>query len=321
LDTDVPIGDKDKVLDDTRIRVSLPTIRYLIESKCSSIVVLGHRGRPVVKNILSNKTDLSLKPVAHHLEKLLIKEFGKEKVKKFNIVMMENLRLNPAEMKPFSSEGNQFAQELLKQGEIYVNDAFGVCHREQVSVVSLPKLMPHYAGFHLVEEVEKLEKILKDPKRPVVFVLGGGKEDKAILVPKLLDHADWLLVGGLIAKHTKSYCQEDGHMCVVAAHLTYEGKDITPDSIRNFQEIIQTAGTVVWNGPMGDIDSGYWDGTKQIAQAIIESEAYKVVGGGDTIGAVRRLGLQDKFDHLSTGGGAMLEFLAYGDLPGLAALR
>lgn len=317
LDLDVDIDkDTDKVSEDYRLKAAIPTIKYLLEHECGRIIVIGHRGRPEGKTVDS----LSLGPVAKHLEQILDKDIdiGKERLKKADIFVMENLRFNPGEEK----NDPEFAKELAEQGDIYVNDAFASCHEEHVSIVGLPRLLPHAAGLHLIEEVKNLEKVLDNPKRPVVIIVGGGKMDKAFLVNKLLDHAEWVLVGGVLPKKIKSYCREkDGRMCIVAAHLTPNGEDITPDSARNFAEIIKSAGTIVWNGPVGDIDSGYWESTQIVADAVADCNGYKVVGGGDTIGALKKIGVLSKMDYVSTGGGAMLEFLAYGDLPGLAALR
>lgn len=319
LDLDVSI-EKARIREDYRLRASIPTFKYLIEHGAKKIVVLGHRGRPEGKIVDS----LSLNLIGKYLEKLLIKELGKEKVEDTDVFMMENLRFNPGEEK----NDMEFARELAKEGDVYVNEAFAASHREHASIVALPQQFKSKsknsvaAGIRLTEEVETLAKVLERPKEPVVFIIGGGKMDKIVLVEKLLDHGEFVLVGGVLSKKLKSYCREkDGRMCVVAARLTHKGEDITPDSARNFAEIIKSAGTVVWNGPLGDIDNGFWDGTRLVGEAVAQSSAFKVVGGGDTIRALNTLGLLDKMDWVSTGGGAMLEFLAYGDLPGLKALR
>lgn len=328
LDLDVEVErvrDRVRVAEDFRLKVAIPTFKYLIEHGARKTVVLGHRGRPEGKIVES----LSLSPVGGYLEKLLIKELGlsaqagKEKIKNVDVFMMENLRFDPRE----EENDPGFAKELAKEGDIYINEAFGASHREHASIVGLPRLLPHAAGLRLQEEVEMLSRVLdpstgSGPRGPVVFVVGGGKMDKVILVDKLLNRAEFVLVGGVLSKKLTSYCRErDGRMCVVAARLTQGGEDITPDSARNFAEIIKTAGAVVWNGPVGDIDNGFWEGTQIIAGAVADSHAFKIVGGGDTMRALQTLGLLEKMDWVSTGGGAMLEFLAYGDLPGLKALR
>lgn len=328
LDLDVGVErvrDRVMVAEDFRLRAAIPTFKYLIEHSAKKIVVLGHRGRPEGRIVDS----LSLSPVGEYLEKLLIEELGEEKVKSTEVFMMENLRFNPGESFDSAQDHGrmmEFAKELAKEGDVYVNDAFAASHREHASIVALPQQFKSKnsvaAGMRLQEEVDTLSKVRKYPKEPVVFILGGGKMDKAIFANRLLDHAEFVLIGGVLSKRLVSYCrEEDGGMCMVAASLTHKGEDITPDSARNFAEIIKSAGTIVWNGPMGDIDKGFWEGTQIVAEAIADSRGYKVVGGGDTIRALNTLELLDKMDYISTGGGAMLEFLAYGDLPGLRALR
>ncbi|MDO8503904.1 MAG: phosphoglycerate kinase [bacterium] len=321
LDLDVPIhevGGKIEVAEDYRLRAAIPTIKHLIDNECSAVIVLGHRGRPGGKVVES----LSLDPVGEYLEKLLEKEFG-ERAKNLNILMLANLRFDPGE----EANSLEFAKSLAEKGDVYINEAFAASHREHASIVALPQLFKSKAknsvaaGFHLAEEVRVLSGVLEGPKRPVVVLLGGGKIDKAQFVSRFLDHAEWVLVGGVLPKVVKSYCRgEDSGMCVAAAHLTPNGEDITPDSVRNFAEVIKDAGTIIWNGPMGDIDRGFWESTQAIAKIIAESSAFKVVGGGDTVHALQKFGLLDKMDYVSCGGGAMLEFLAYGDLPGLRAL-
>lgn len=317
LDLDVDI-ENDRVADDYRLRTSIPTFKYLIENQCSKITVLGHRGRPV-----GFDQSLSLRPVEKALFEILKEGVISEALEITEIIVKENLRFDPRE----EENDKEYAQELAKEGDVYINDAFGVSHRENTSVVALPVYMKSKskdvaAGFRLVEETGTLGRILETPKRPVVFVFGGGKMDKVLFIDKILDHADWVLAGGVLPQKIESYCREkDGRMCVVAALLTSNAEDITPDSARNFAEVISGAGTIVWNGPMGDIDKDYWDGTEVVANAISQNGAFKVVGGGDTIRALKHLGLLEKMDYVSTGGGAMIEFLTYGDLTGLKALR
>lgn len=314
LDLDVALEDG-KVAEDYRLKAAIPTINYLLEQGSGRIIVLGHRGRPGGKEAVES---LSLEPVAKHLEKLMRDYLGRDKFKDLEMYMMENLRFSAGE----EENSEEFTKHLAEHGDVYINDAFGVCHRETASIVGLPKLMPHAAGKRLIEEVEHLEKVLENPKHPVVMIIGGGKYDKAILVDKLFRHADTVLVGGVLPHKIKSYCRDtDGKMCIVAAHVNRSGQDITPDSARNFAEVIESAKTIVWNGPMGDIDKNYWEGTEIIAKAVANSKAYKVAGGGDTIHVLHKLSISDKIDFISTGGGAMLEYLAYRDLPGLEALR
>ena len=311
LDLDVDVEDG-KVTDDTRLKEAVPTIAYLQRQGVYKITVIGHRGRPdgrVVK-------DLSLEPVGKALEEILQEELG-HKADALDLEMLENLRFDPRE----ETSSLEFAKELAKDKDVYINEAFGVTHRDHASITKLPKLLTSAAGLHLQEEIENLEKVLEDPKRPLVFVLGGGKMDKVTYIDKLLEYADWVLVGGVLPQKVKSYCNSSGNMCVSAAHLTHDLKDITPDSAKNFASVIKDAATIVWNGPMGDIDSNHWDATRIVASAIVETDAFKIAGGGDTLRMLQTLGISEKMNYVSTGGGAMLDFLAYKDLPGLKALR
>lgn len=333
MDLDVSVDDG-RVAEDYRLKASIPTIRYILENEPARLVIIGHRGRPHFVETTRGEPnweyveELSLEPVAKYLEKLLKNYLNEDLVKNAQVYVMDNLRFEQGE----ETNDPEFARELAQEGEVYINDAFGVCHREVASVVDLPGLLPHAAGLRLVQEVENLSQVLEEPdpsthnvrsghREPVVIIVGGGKMDKVLLIDKLLNVSDTILVGGVLPKEIESYCRDDGKMCVVAAHLTPDGSDITPDSARNFAEIIKSAGTIVWNGPLGDIDSGFWDATEIIADAVADSHGYKVVGGGDMVRALDELGLLNKIDWVSTGGGAMLEFLAYKDLPGLEALR
>lgn len=353
VDFDVPLKEQEServeeqewvVGDETRIRNALPTIDYLLAQN-AKIILLSHLGRPegvVVPN-------LSLAPVAEKLQELLpqIKvelRFTIYDLRITNeaIILLENLRFNQGE------EGNdlKFTQALASLGEFYINDAFAVCHREHASIVGLPKLLPHAAGFSLLREVEVLSSVLENPKRPVVVILGGVKEDKLEAVPGLLNFADKILIGGKLPSIISSFefLPQSGIPLrgaissekVVIGELNQGGKDITLETVEKFGEIIEKAGTIVWAGPMGkyeedltssaswrtSLGAGKWDvGTREIGRAVVESGAFTVIGGGDTEAALTKFGLVGKIDFVSSGGGAMLEFLADGDLPGLAALR
>lgn len=307
LDLDLPI-DRSKVVDDTRLQASLPTIEYLLEKDCRRITILGHRGRPGGKAVES----LSLEPLAFYLEEILEKKLGKRKLKELEMYMMENLRFNSGE----ESNDEHYAEHLAEEGDVFVNDAFAASHREHASIVGLPQFLPHAAGLHLVKEVENLSRVLENPKKPVVFLIGGGKTDKAELVSDLAKKSDTLLLGGALPKQEKSWPKNSK-----VAKLIRGGNDIDAASAKDFTRAIKGAGTIVWNGPLGDIDQGFEQGTEQIAQALAKSGAFKVVGGGDTIAFLKKEGFLVKIDWISTGGGAMLEFLAFGDLPGLKALR
>ncbi|MGB9637250.1 MAG: phosphoglycerate kinase [Microgenomates group bacterium] len=326
-DFDVPLRQaqgKLMVEDDSRILECLPTVEYLLEHNAKEIILMGHLGRPEGKVV----GELSLKPVAEKLKELLNSKFKiqnskfKCKIENFEaylidekIILLENIRFDSRE------EGNDlgFAKELASLGDFYVNEAFAVSHREHASIVGIPKFLPHCAGLHFVREAESLSKVLENPKRPVVFVIGGAKpETKLPLIADFARIADTVLVGGTLCQMPNVKCQMSNVKC---ARLTKDGFDIDEESIKRFSEIIQRAGTVVWNGPMGKYEEpGESKGTRKVGEAIANSNALKIVGGGDTIAALNKFGLVDKMDWVSTGGGAMLEFLAKGILPGMKAL-
>ena len=312
--------------DDTRLKGLIPTLVFLIENE-AKIILIGHRGRPDGK--IDGK--LSLEPVSGLLSELVGKsirfvwdisgvetEHEAERIGSDEIIMLENLRFDSREEK----NDPEFAKRLASFGEIYVNECFADSHREHASIVGIPKFLPHAAGFQFTREIENLNKVLENPERPVVVVIGGAKSDKKKYVEKLLSHADWVLVGGLLPRLVKSYCRPDGKICVCTACLLPSEKDIDATSAGNFSKILSQAGTIVWNGPMGEYENPEFSrGTEMIARAIASSKALKIVGGGDTLAALQSFGILDKMDWVSSGGGSMLEFLAEGDLAGLKALR
>ena len=311
-DFDVPIEDG-KVSDETRIKAAVPTIEFL-RSRGAQVLVISHLGRP--QGVDPN---LSLKVVIPLLEKLVGKDFTfldtPDKQVASALSVLENLRFWPGE----EANDPQFAQELSSLGDLYVNDAFAVSHRSHASVAALPKLLPAYAGLNLEKEVTELSKVLENPKRPLVAILGGAKiETKMPAIANLAKVADKVLVGGkLMFEIGKDNLT--GNIIVAGDNL--DGKDIGPTSIKQFSDEIARAAGVVWNGPMGIFEEEkYQTGTKAVAQAVVGSSAYSVIGGGDTISALNKFGLLDKIDYVSTGGGAMLEFLAGTKLPGLEAL-
>ena len=334
--------------DDTRLKAGLPTIEYLLKHG-AKVIIGGHLGRPKVLNHESRimNQEFSLLPVVkwfakrfNHDSQFIIHD---SKVGDFegwelsdNLFLLENLRFYKGEENPTTASGLEFAKKLASLADIYVNDAFAVCHRTHASIVSVPKYLPHFAGFHLQEEVKVLSSVLDNPKRPLVVIIGGAKiETKLPLVEKMRDFADYVLVGGKIAKEIvpflNSQQQKDNSKgaTLLVADLNQDGFDITPKSIDDFLQIVSFAKTVVWNGPVGMTKSNIKNqiskidtekGTRELAKGIVRSEAYTVVGGGDTLGFLRKVGLINQFSFVSTGGGAMLEFLSGKKLPGLIAI-
>jgi len=306
VDFNVPLSKQGEILDDFRIKETLPTIKYLIE-KDARVILMSHLGNPGGKFV----KELKLEPVSKRLAELL----GQK------IELLENLRFNPGE----ESNDENFAKELAKKGDIYINDAFGACHRAHASIVGVPKFLPSGAGFLLEKEVECLTRLSTNPEKPLVAVIGGAKvETKVAVIDKISEKADFILVSGLIGKGVigQKIALKHPEKIVFPVDETGGGKDVGPKTIKLFKEKISQAKTIFWNGPLGKIEEeAFAIGTKEIAEAIAESNAFTVVGGGETVEFITKLGLMGKFGHVSSGGGAMLAFLSGEKLPGLEALK
>ena len=318
-DLDIPIV-KGNVEDVTRLENLLLTISYLISKNCQ-VLVAGHIGRPQETQNFNLSTNLLLEtfssllntPVTHFKTLEAAKNF------KGTLGLLENLRFWSGEEK--NDEG--FAKKLANLADIYVNEAFAASHRNHASIVGVPKLIPAAAGFHFQKEVEVLTKVLKKPTRPCVVVIGGAKiETKLPIIENMVKIADWVLVGGALPSEISNFQFPISNEKIIIAQLKPNGKDIDEDSIKKFKSIISEAKTIVWNGPMGVFEEkGQETGTKEVAEAVANSHAEKIVGGGETIFALKKFNLLDKMDWVSSGGGAMLEFLAKGTLAGIEALK
>lgn len=322
-DYDVPLYEDGRVDDATRIEDSLSTIKLLLSQK-AKIVIIAHLGRPGGKVVKG----LSLKSVAEKLNIFLDKEvylsaevLGKKtdravkELKSKDILLLENLRFDPREVK----NNLGFAKELASLADAYVNNAFAVCHRKHASVVGVPRYLPSAAGLDLIEEVETLSNVLHKPRRPVVVILGGVKYSKIKEAKKMVSWVDYILVGGKLVLYAGIPEIIDHEK--ISGHLRREGDDITLESIKEFEDIIAKAGTIIWSGPMGAYEKKKFSrGTKRIGQAVVKSGAYTIIGGGDTEAALTDFGLVDKIDYISSGGSAMLGFLAKGTLPGIEAI-
>jgi phosphoglycerate kinase len=227
-----------------------------------------------------------------------------------NLRLLENLRFWNGETE--SEPG--FAKLLASFGDLYVNESFAAYHAS-ASVTALPHLLPTYFGLQFVNEVQTISKVLQNPKRPIVVVLGGAKADKLEFLPQLLELADQVLLGGLLPTLVKVHDKK-----LVLGDLDSTSKDLSPVSSELFSQLIMEAGTVIWNGPVGKFeDKSHAAGTRAVAEAMAASTAFTLVGGGDTQAALEELGLEAKIDHLSTGGGALMALLATGTLPAIQA--
>ena len=373
VDYNVPLDPAGNVTDNTRIKLSLPTINYLLE-KGAKIILMSHLGRP--KEAAEDKFRLT--PAARELEKLIgrpvkkfddtfnqeIKDYVKDSMKIGDIVMLENLRFNVGEKKNLK----EFAADLASLADIYVDDAFGAAHRAHASISGVAEFLPAVSGFLLKKEVEALGELLENPKRPFIAVLGGSKvSDKILVISNLLNKVDCLILGGGMTytflkaqgyEIGRSICEDDQlqyaldmielakknkvklmlpvdiivapeyaenaeskNVGIDAIPADWEGMGIGEKTSQLYREEIAKAKTIFWNGPMGVFEfDKFSKSTKEVANAIADSGAVTVVGGGDTLAAIKKYGLNDKFSHVSSGGGASMEFLEGKILPGVAAL-
>jgi phosphoglycerate kinase len=316
------------VADDTRIRASLPTLELLLERGAREVRVCSHLGRPKTEE---DRRRLSLAPVEARLHELLPDE---------RVQVLENTRFDPRETKNDES----FARELADGCDLYVNDAFGSAHRAHASTEAVAHLLPAYAGLLLEEELTHLGRLLGDVERPFVLISGGAKvDDKLGVLENLGERADTVLVGGKMAEQIR---QDNplgfpvGLPTDIVAAVAFEenaearvapydelpdgwlGLDIGPETRAQFAAEIARAKTVFWNGPMGVFEwPRFADGTRAVAEAVARNEdAFTVVGGADSIRALTEMGLVDRVDWASTGGGAALELLEGKELPGVAAI-
>lgn len=372
VDFNVPFDDKGNISDDTRIRASLETIKYLLEHK-AAVILMAHLGRP--KGQVNPK--YSLAPVAKHLGKLLSKKIlfaadctgpeaaaAAKKLKAGHVLLLENLRFHKEEEK----NDMEFAEQLASLADLYVNDGFGVSHRAHASVEGVTHFLPAAAGFLLEKEIEYVGRAVTEPLHPFAAIIGGAKvSDKIGVINNLLDKVDTLLIGGgmantflaaqgcsmgkslveedkielakeLLAKAKKNkvnlllptdlvmaeaFAADAKHVTEDVKHLNqdYMALDIGAETAKAYAAALADAKMIVWNGPMGVFEmDAFCKGTEAVAKAVARSRAVSIVGGGDSVAAVEKLGLAKRISHISTGGGASLEYLEGKVLPGVAAL-
>jgi len=319
IDCDVDLETREGKLvvdEDFRLNSAMPTLNYLKDKGVGKITLLGHIGRPSGKFV----SELSLTPIAEWFSQKFgscqlvpLENLSLEKLGYFNLI--ENLRFDPGE------EGNniQFSEKLAGLGDVFVNEAFGYSHRSHASIVGIPKLLPSFLGLRFEAEVKTLSWLKQKAGRPLVFVLGGSKSDKLDYIDFLAEWCDKVLIGGKLPQLVKDRPLDEK---IKIGELVDNGKDINEQSINEFKEIISSARTLFWAGPMGVYEEeSNQEGTYEIAKTIAQSKVFKVAGGGDTHRIISRLNLWEKFDFVSVGGGAMLDFLKDNSLPGIEALR
>lgn len=370
-DFNVPQDAELKITDDTRIRATIPTLKYILDHDARKLILISHLGRPDGKPVAK----YSLKPVAGRLKELLgedvlfLNDCVGDNIKpdvdksKEKVILLENLRYHAEE------EGNDagFAKQLASLADVFVNDAFGTAHRAHASTEGVTHFVKSAAGLLLEKEIKYLGDAVKDPQKPFIVILGGAKvSDKIGVIENLLPKCEAIIVGGGMAyTFLKAQGKQIGNSKLEkdkldlakfildkAAKLKKEillpvdnvivdtidanakaevcgdnipdGKiavDIGPKTIAAFEEKLKSAKTIVWNGPMGIFEmDAFSKGTKELAAFIGSLKCVSIIGGGDTAAAVAKFKLEDKMTHISTGGGASLEFLEGKDLPGIAAL-
>ncbi len=372
-DFNVPLDENKNITDKTRIVAAMPTIKYVLDHN-AKLILCSHLGRPKGEV----KPELSLKPVADELSKELGREVKlakdivgpsahelTENMKEGDVVLLENVRFDPREEK----NDEEFSKELASLAEVYVNDAFGTCHRAHASTAGVAAYLPSGVGFLIEKELKVLGDALNNPRRPFVAILGGAKVSTKIgVIDALLDKVDVLLIGGGmaytfyksmgygvgnsiceldkldLAKELMQKAKEKGVKLVIPVDNVigkefkpdteskivayneipdgWEGFDIGPKTVKMYEEELKNAKTILWNGPVGLFEfDQFANGTNSIAKYMANlDDCTTIIGGGDSAAAVTKIGLADKMTHISTGGGASLEFIEGKKLPGIEAI-
>ncbi len=368
---DVPIDEKGNILDDSRIRISVPTIKYLLEHGASQVIVITHIGRPKDKEAHLKTDRLAAKLselIGAQVKKIdSLGEKGIPAPEQSRIVMLENLRFDPREKDKDPEKRDSLGKQLASLADIYVNDSFSTCHRDHASMTSVPKFIPGCAGLSVEQEVFTITKALEDPERPFISIIGGVKADKLNAIANLIDRVDMILVAGALAfTLLKQFGREVGKTktdteglagfedllpkikdnpkvilpvdAVLADRFDKDAQsktastdsmdpawmalDIGPETIRIFKDKLAGAKTIVWNGPIGVFEfDRFANGTKEIAEALADSGATVIVGGGDSGAAVEKLGLKEKMTLVSSGGGASLALFEGKELIALKGLE
>ena len=355
FDYNVPM-DNGKIVDDTRIVSSLKTLNYILKY-AKKVIILSHMGRVKVEE---DKKKYSLKIVCDYLSKLIDKKIAfcdytnvEDVINNNEIIMMENTRFFDLDNNKESNSDDELSKYFASFGDVFINDAFGTCHRNNASNVGISKYLPSYNGFLVEEEVNNLDKLLNDVKRPYTVIMGGAKvSDKIKVIDNLIEKVDYLIISGGMAytflkakgfNIGKSICEDDyidyakklindysNKILLIEDNYIEDnsiknidemndnniGYDIGPKTIEVYKDIIHKSKTIFYNGPIGLFEKGYEYGTIELLKLLNDSEAFVVIGGGDTVSAVNKYQKDNHF-IISTGGGASLEYLEGKKLPGV----
>ncbi len=317
-----------KVQERFKLEACKGSVDFLAAQKGTKIALASHLGRPDGKI----NPEFSLQQIKEELEKILKREVifvadcignvvkeALDNLKEGQVLLLENVRFHEGEEK---NEAD-FAKSLAENFDAFINDAFSVCHRDQASVTGVTKFIPSFAGVWLQEEIKNLNKVLHEPQLPATAIIGGAKiETKLPLIKKFEETYTHILVGGKVANEALDQNIQFSSKVILPVDFAENRLDIGPKTIEKFKEIISTSKVIVWNGPMGKFEEAPYDqGTRQILDIIAESDNYTLIGGGESVQVLEERNLMSSISFVSTGGGAMLEYLSGNSMPGIAALR
>ncbi|MFW6449626.1 MAG: phosphoglycerate kinase [Nanoarchaeota archaeon] len=368
-DYNVPMDSEGNVTDTMRIEESIPTLKYILEHNALQLIIVTHIGRPK-----GYDEKLKTDKVAQKLSEILqmgvkkVDNWGEDGLGEERIVILENARFNPSEKSKDEAERDEFGRLLCKNADVFVMEAFSNMHRgKQASMTSTLKFLPACLGFAAEKEIDTISQAIRNPKRPLIAIMGGAKADKLSSIENIMQHSDLILIGGSLAfnilyslgynvggsKVDKQNLQNFEHViekirnndkiilpkdAVVADELQYDANsmvvsvdniedgwmalDIGPETIKAFKEKIHEANTVIWNGPLGLFEfEAFAEGTVEVAKCIAQSNAFSIIGGGDSAAAIHKAGVSENVGFISSGGGASLWMFEGKELPVLEKMK
>lgn len=317
-----------KIQERFKLEACKKSVDHLLRQDGVKLALMSHLGRPDGKVA----TEFSLSQISGELEKILgckiifvndcigdVVKSALENLKEGEVLLLENVRFHAEEEK--NEDG--FAKSLAENFDVFVNDAFSVCHRDQASVTGVTKFLPSYAGLWLQEELKNLNKVIHEPQLPATAIIGGAKiETKLPLIKKFEETYTHILVGGRVANEAIDQNIQFSPKVILPVDFAQDRLDIGPKTIAKFKEIISNSKVVVWNGPMGKFEEPPYDnGTRQVLDIMADSDNFTLIGGGESVQVLEERNMMDSISFVSTGGGAMLEYLSGNHMPGIEALR